>query len=332
MNIFKNKFVQNQDRKAKKIIYFAGIVSLIVYLLWFFLTPHRFLPFSSKMIEAARIMEKALFVIREYREKSGIEIDRILDPNGTGLIGPAYSPIVTTKGHLQAKRTTTNPEMAALIVFLLQKARVKKGDTIAIGCSASFPALMIAALSAAKAMAVNPVLIFSLGASSYGASDPGFNLLDMFLLLREKGVFPVQPAAMSLGGEGDAAGEWKPETKKKLLEQIRQSGIPFIYELDFRKNVHTRMDFYRKNAPDGKIAAFINCGGGEANIGLSSLVLKVKPGLNRSLPLPLEKERGVLFEMANRDVPCIHLLFIKGLVRQYGLPWDPVPLPRVSRQ
>ncbi|MCK4764667.1 MAG: hypothetical protein KAW12_20885 [Candidatus Aminicenantes bacterium] len=43
------------------------------------------------MIEAARIMEKALFVIREYREKSGIEIDRILDPNGTGLIGPANS-------------------------------------------------------------------------------------------------------------------------------------------------------------------------------------------------------------------------------------------------
>ncbi|MCK4762169.1 MAG: hypothetical protein KAW12_08230 [Candidatus Aminicenantes bacterium] len=57
-------------------------------------------------------------------------------------------------------------------------------------------------------------------------------------------------------------------------------------------------------------------------------MLKVKPGLNRELPLPLEKERGVLFEMANRDVPCIHLLFIKGLVRQYGLPWDPVPLPR----
>jgi len=27
------------------------------------------------------------------------------------------------------------------------------------------------------------------------------------------------------------------------------------------------------------------------------------------------------------DVPVIHLLFIKGLVKRYGLPWDPRPLP-----
>ena len=84
------------------------------------------------------------------------------------------------------------------------------------------------------------------------------------------------------------------------------------------------MEIYRKNAPRGKISAFINSGGGDANIGLSNLVLKVKPGLNTKLPLPPEKKRGVLFEMVSQHVPCIHLLFIKGLVRKYGLPWDPV--------
>ena len=314
---------RNQDKKSKSIIY-AGMISLIVYLLWFFLSPHRSLPFSEEMVKAAGIMERAVLIIGEYCDKSGIRIDTTLDPNHTGLIGPVYSDIVTTKGNLEAKRTTTNPEMAALIVYLLEKAGVKKGDTIAIGSSASFPALMIASLSAAKAMEVDPILIFSLGASSYGATNPDFNLLDMFLLLQGRFIFSVKSAAVSLGGEGDIGKEFNPEIKKELIEQIGQTKIPFIYEKDFRKNVLTRMEIYRKNAPRGKISAFINSGGGDANIGLSNLVLKVKPGLNIKLPLPPEKKRGVLFEMASQNVPCIHLLFIKGLVRKYGLPWDPV--------
>ena len=313
---------RHHDKKSKPIIY-AGIISLIIYLLWFFLSPHRVLPFSAEMVKAARIMEKAVLEIGEHCDTSGIRIDAALDPNHTGLIGPGYSDIVTTKGNLESKRTTTHPDMAGLIVYLLEKAGVKKGDTIAIGSSASFPALMIASLSAAKALEVKPVLIFSLGASSYGATRPDFNLLDMYLLLRERGIFSVEAAAVSLGGEGDIGKEFSPEIKKQLIDQIRQASIPFIYEPGFRKNVLTRMGIYRENAVGGKISAFINTGGGDANIGLSNLVLKVKPGLNTKLPLPPEDERGVLFEMASQDVPCIHLLFIKGLVRKYGLPWDP---------
>ena len=71
-----------------------------------------------------------------------------------------------------------------------------------------------------------------------------------------------------------------------------------------------------------------NSGGGFANLGTSLQVLDVKPGLHRSLPLPPVSQRGVLFAMAARKVPVIHLLFVKGLVMQAGLPWDPIPLPK----
>jgi poly-gamma-glutamate system protein len=57
-------------------------------------------------------------------------------------------------------------------------------------------------------------------------------------------------------------------------------------------------------------------------------VLEIKPGLNGNVSLPAKSERGVLFEMAAQDIPCIHLLFIKGLAMKYGLPWDPIPLPK----
>ncbi|MDH5466438.1 MAG: hypothetical protein OEY25_03365 [Candidatus Aminicenantes bacterium] len=41
----------------------------------------------------------------------------------------------------------------------------------------------------------------------------------------------------------------------------------------------------------------------------------------------LREKRGVIFEMAERGIPVVHLLYIKGLVQRYGLSWDPVPLP-----
>ena len=58
------------------------------------------------------------------------------------------------------------------------------------------------------------------------------------------------------------------------------------------------------------ISAFINTGGSFANMGTNALVLKVKPGLNKKLALPPIEERGVLFEMAARHIPCIHLRIV----------------------
>ncbi|UCE06272.1 MAG: hypothetical protein JSW07_22290, partial [bacterium] len=49
--------------------------------------------------------------------------------------------------------------------------------------------------------------------------------------------------------------------------------------------------------------------------------------LNEQILIPPKVERGVLFEMAARNIPTIHLLYIKGLTLKYGLPWDPIPLP-----
>jgi hypothetical protein len=36
--------------------------------------------------------------------------------------------------------------------------------------------------------------------------------------------------------------------------------------------------------------------------------------------------------MASRQIPVIHLLYIKGLVDRYGLSWDPVPLPQPGKR
>ena len=265
--------------------------------------------------------EAAAQPIGAQQEGAGQPIDEGIDPNRTGLIGPQYTPLFTSVGHLEAKRTTTNPDMAALVVHLLQEAGVEPGDRVAIGASGSFPALMIATLSAAESMSLRPVIIFSLGASSYGATAVDFNMLDLYQLLQREVGFTVAGEAMSLGGGSDVGTGLEDETRRSLIAQIEASGIHFIQEPDLRRNVATRMDLY------GAPAAFINIGGSDANLGTSPMILELEPGLNVGIDLPPENQRGMVFEMAARGVPVIHLLNIRGLASRYGIPWDPVPLP-----
>jgi poly-gamma-glutamate system protein len=198
---------------------------------------------------------------------------------------------------------------------------------VAIGSSGSFPALTIASLAAAEAMNVEAVTILSLGASGYGATRPELHLLNIMEVLLREGVLKTQPAAVSLGGERDTGRDYSPQLREILLKQISKSGIPLIDEPDLRLNVAARMALYGADPGHSPISAFINAGGSFANLGTSNLVLKLRPGLNRSVALPPRRERGVLFEMAARDIPIIHLLYIDGLARQQNLPWDPSPLP-----
>jgi len=328
INILTNRIfsLKDQNKNLKRTIILAGIISLIFYLILFFLSPEKQLSYSNEMINAAKIMEQAISVIRDYSDKNGIEIDELIDPNRTGLIGPESSPLTTTIGHLDAKRTTTNPDMASLIVHLLKEVGVETGDTIAIGSSASFPALMVVSLAAAKAMNVYPKIIISLGASSYGGTKTDFNLLDIYNLLLEKNIISVSPIAISLGGEKDVGETFDSDLKDKLITQINNSKIPFLQESNLVENVTKRINMYNGDSFEYPVKAFINCGGSYANMGISSLILKLQPGLNGNFEIPPEEEQGVIFRMAEQNIPIIHLLFIKGLVLRYGLPWDPIPL------
>jgi poly-gamma-glutamate system protein len=316
--------LKNMCRTTRVIL--AGVISLAAF--WGVqVLPSSALPRNAdRLLRAAQIMEQSIQAIRSARQRAGIDIDLQIDPNRTGLIGPEASPLMTTLGELAAKRSTTNPNLAGYLVYLLDRAGVKPGDRVAIGSSGSFPALLVASLAAAKAMDAHPITILSLGASAYGATRPDFTLLDIYSLLQSEGICGVPPAAVSLGGDRDAGTDYDAVLKAHLVREIEASKVPYINEENLERNVAIRMRIYQQAAPGG-IAAFINSGGGFANLGTNLQVLEVRPGLNLNLAVP-PSGRGVLFEMAAREVPVIHLLFVKGLVMQAGLPWDPIPLPK----
>ena len=288
---------------------------------------------NQPRIAASRSMETAIKALHESYLSRGLRFDDSIDPNHTALIGVEYSEMVTTLGNADAKRSTTNPNVAGLVVQLLEEAGVRRGDTIAVGCSGSFPALAVATLAASKALGVHPLMILSLGSSSFGADRIDWTLLDILESLKNKGLVDLSFAGVSLGGADDVGNDFDEETKNTLTEKIKASGIPILNEPDLPRDVARRMEIYFGSMSATQIAAFVNIGGNQADLGIDPVILKLEPGVNREITLPEKEERyGVVFAMAKRHIPVVHLLHIKGLLLKYGLPWDPTPLPRVSTE
>lgn len=318
------------ERKKRNFILSLAFLSLLFFILAQ-LIAEKPVEIKVEMTRAAELMRDAMASVRRCREERGLPIDPRTDPNETGLIGLDTSSITTSLGNLEAKRTTTNPNFAGLIVRLLWEAGARRGDAVAIGASSSFPALIIASLCAAQAMELRPLLICSLGASQWGANDPDFHWLDIQECLRRAGELDFKPLALSLGGEADSGQDMDSRGRNFLIEEARQSGFPVLEEITLDEIVAARFRLYEAAAEGKGIKAFINIGGNYANLGVDSKILRVQPGLAKIRDFPPPERRGVVFAMAARGIPVVHLLYIKGLVQRYDLPWDPIPLPEPGK-
>lgn len=283
-------------------------------------------PAYEAQLKAAKIMESSEKILKEARLEMGIDIDKELDLNQTGLIGGEFTQLTTTVGNLDAKRTATNPNFASLLVRYFHELGLKKDDNIYVGASGSFPSLVLATLSAAQAMELKPILIYSIGSSMYGANIPGFTFLDMIRILDEKEIMKNPVVAVSMGGNYDRAeGMFFPDSQEIILEIIDESGAIFIHEENLAASIKKRLEIYR-NYPGGK--CFVNVGGAASNFGNTNESLGIPNGLNLELEnIPLSDQRGLMFEFATMGLPIIHLLNIRDLAMKNGLPIDPVPLP-----
>ncbi len=289
--------------------------------------------YYQTQIEAAEIMSESLKAIKEEREKMGIPIDSKTDPNRTGIIGDGYSKLTTTLGNLAAKRTSTNPDFAALMVKYFKQAGLQSGDIISIGSSGSFPGLIIATLSSCKAMEITPLLIYSVGASEYGANNPDFTFIEMLKILNNNDILPYKLLAVSMGGNNDRAeGMLYPDSQEIIKDIVQRSNTIFIDTENLTENIRIRMDFFQKTADDKPIKLFVNIGGASVNYGNTSASITYPNGLVINGPeIPANPDRGLIFEFQELGIPVIHLLNIRDLALREGIPIDPIPLPKIGQ-
>ena len=279
---------------------------------------------------AGALMKRACKTIKEKRLSLGLAIDPRTDPNETGLIGSEYTDLTTTMGSLSAKRTSTQPLFAGVIVDMLGQAGVGEGDNVAICFSGSFPALNIGVLAAVKVLGAKPFIISSVGASMYGANDPEMTWLDMEEALRDAGLFPFRSLAASLGGITETEGGLDGTGIDRGMAAIRRNRIPYLDEGkdgDLAADINNRLRLYDRALGGERPAAFVNVGGASVALGRCRQALHLASGFMMRVPISTSPERGLIFRMAERRVPVIHLLNIHRLASRYGLPLDPCPFP-----
>ncbi len=286
-------------------------------------------PWFEQKLAAAKLAQKAEFAIKNAIEGKHIVIDNLSDPNETGLIGEQFTLITTDQGDLDAKLTTTNPNWAGVIVHLLKRVRIRRGDYVAVGWTGSMPAMNIAVLSAIETIGAKPVIITSIGASMWGANNPDFSWLDMEKYLYDKGIFHYRSSAASIGGKSDRGANLSPKGRELCREIAKRNDVPLIEEKTLDESIKKRMRIYRKELPKGKrYRAYINVGGGVASVGSAHSIGIIKPGLTKTLPKINYPLRGTMILFGLKGVPVIDITDIKKLAKRYGLPISPQPIPK----
>jgi poly-gamma-glutamate system protein len=265
--------------------------------------------------------------IREERLQRGHQFDPQFDPAMTGMIGEYLTPITSVTGHLESKQTSVNPNFAAAVVDMLQKAGVKEGDIVAVGCSGSFPALNLCTMCALETMKAKPIIVASTAASQFGANRPDLLWIDMEKLIYDKDLISFRSVAASLGGYEDQAAGMTEEGKQMLKAGIERNNLPMIVDEEFTASIDSRMQLYKDMAGGRPIKAYINVGGGTVSVGRSVGKKLYEPGLNLAYtPEALEID-SVMTRFAKENTPIIHLVEVMILAKAYHLPPAPVVTP-----
>ncbi|MEZ4443978.1 MAG: poly-gamma-glutamate system protein [Polyangiaceae bacterium] len=284
--------------------------------------------YKTKMA-AAQAALRAFKAIKAHRLTLGIPIDPETDPAETGMIGELITPVTTNTGHVPAKQTSVNPNFAAVVVDMLARAEVEKGDVVAVGMSGSFPALNIAVLTALEAMKVVPICIASAGSSQWGANHPSLTWPAMEALLAGQGIITTRSVAVSPGGVDDRAVGLSARGKAMLRDAVAAAGLTMLETKSYDESLDRRMEIYQEHAGDREIRAYINVGGGTTSVGTRVGKHMFKPGLNKTAPRGPAVD-SVMTRFAERGVPVIHLTQIEDLAERYGLAVAPTSMPPVG--
>jgi len=280
---------------------------------------------KSVPLEESVLMEKAVVraqdwfrVIEKEKEARGIVSDSRSRVPQSFMIGDDYTLQTTTLGSLEAKEISTNPDFAALMVHLLHQAGCKKGDKAGLILSGSFPALGVSALAALQVMEMDVVMMSSLGASSYGANQPGATWIDMETWLVHHGM-PYRSALVSAGAENDK-GEGMPKEGLELIRRAAENNQRALYvPHDLLESIHYKTRFLEKEG----IGVLINIGGNQAALGGCAHASSLPNGLHKNLKLCRHSDRGIIQEINALSIPVIHLLHIREMASDYGMDLTP---------
>jgi poly-gamma-glutamate system protein len=284
-------------------------------------------PQFSEMLMAARSMQAASRVLWLEKEMRGLSPSAQTDPNRTGMIGQEYTPITTTLGELTAKRTATNPDFAAALLRQIAPLGLARGTPVVIVVSGSFVGGDVGAVMAAETLGLRPIVVVSLSASMWGANEPEFNLIDMLAALRDRNVIHTRAIAAVLGGGGAIGGGMDPDGAAALRASAVRDNVPIIEARPVAALIDALLARINGAAEHARPGLVINVGGALIGLGSCRESHELPPGLTRRAPPCTDGTPGLAMRLAAEGAPILHIINIRRLALEWGLPFDPTPLP-----
>jgi poly-gamma-glutamate system protein len=295
-------------------LYGLALISILLLVWGLLATEAEPVAAYPEMCSAAQQMTATFPVIAEARGQAGYAVDPVVDPLASGFIGIEFSPVTTTLGELRAKQLSTSPDFAAMIVKWLASQKPDPGATVVIHGSGSFPALLTAAIIACETIGVEPLILTSAGASSFGANLNGFLYWDMERVLFEQGLIQHRTVFATAGGTGDNGSSFWPGGLEEVVEAGRRNGLEIRYPESLQQSIDTKLEFIDTRGP---VAALINIGGNHAAQGHSSRPFPA--GFFQAGAQPDSSGDGLLAVISKRGIPVAHLLQLRPLAVSAGI-------------
>jgi len=278
--------------------------------------PH---PQDEVMHRAEDRLRAAFSVVDSVKRARSLPIDDTSPVPWRALLGEDYTPMTTTLGSLTAKEAATNPAWAGLMVRLLFEAGVSEGDTVGVMASGSFPTLALATLSALEEMGVEPKLIVSLGASSFGANSRLGTWLDIEEWVGSAGLIDARSLLVTLGAENDVGDGMADEGVQWLHQALARHGREAFRAESLTEAVAVRVELLGLDS----VSAVVNIGGGQASLGRCVHTATLPAGRWPDDAGCRCRPGGALMRFHDHQIPIINLSHIRQLALLYGL--DPEP-------
>lgn len=297
-------------------------LAIVLFCLWLIPRQRGFSAEEGRLWDDVRQAEIFLWEWREERgDSSGIDAD----PWKLGLIGLEWSPLTTTLGSLEAKRTACHPSWSVAILREFDAMGLKEGDSVAILSSSSFPGLLLNTLKAAEYRHLKVLLILSLGSSTWGANVPGAPWPVLAEQLRERGLLHTKADYYTLGGDDENGGGIAPEGVALMIDMAKGEGVPLLREGTLEGMISKKMEIVQKFSP----RLVMSIGGSHANIGEDESILALPGGLHFP-SADMVSGDGVIGQALSAGYPVFHLLNIHDLSLRYGIPYNANPSKAIS--
>jgi poly-gamma-glutamate system protein len=297
----------------------ASLILLAVVMagLWYLAAPGVLTPEERQLWQKVRAAQLHL---SQWRTQQDTAARQESDPWNCGLIGLEWSGITTTLGELGSKRTACNPAWAIQFSRWFHEQGLEAGDPVAIYASGSFPGLTLNAIAAAETMELRPLLIVSLGASTWGANHPDAPWPVLAAELRRSGFIRKRADYYTLGGGAELGHGLAPEGEALLRKAASEAGVELLTAANLADMITRKTDLLVAHGA----RLLISIGGSQANLGDALEVLKLEPGVLTADNMA-NVGNGVIGAAAQQDIPVIHMLNIKSLGNMTGIPYDSPP-------